>query len=171
MAIPRRSAKMKALTATLFILGVPWALLVAGVVISPIGIFMPEYKFQMHDIVFSLVASACGLVGFFVWLGYRSRWKTGTFSWLTKRQFWTVSLLHHLGWVLLLPLGFSLGLEESYWIRFSNFWLADGPHIFRIWVITSLIVSVLALLFDSEQMNEKTKPAEQGSAHQSTTAP
>ena len=148
--------------ATLFILGVPWALLVAGVVISPIGMFMPEYEFQLHDIAFSLVASACGLVGFFVWLGYRSRWKTGTFSWLTKRQFWTVSLLHHLGWVLLLPLGFSLGLEESYWIRFSNFWLADGPHIFRIWVITSLIVSVLALLFDSCLLYTSPSPRDRG---------
>jgi hypothetical protein len=155
---------MKTLMAIMFILGIPWALLVGGVVLSPIGIFLPEYKFQMHDTAFSLLASACGMVGFFVWFGYRFRWRLGWLPWLTQRQFWSLSLVHHAAWVFLLPWGFNLGLNYQYWETLADFWFGDGPNLFRVWIVVNLLISILALFFDPESVHtgdtKQNKPSE-----------
>lgn len=156
--------EMKTLMATMFILGIPWALLVGGVILSPLGVFLPEYRHQAHDVVFSLLASACGLTGFFIWLGYRLRWSLGRFPWLTKRKFWSLSIAHHVAWVFLLPWGFSLGFDHHYWKVFADFWIGDGPNLFRIWIIVSLLISFVALIFDQEPVHAEESKAEQAAS-------
>jgi hypothetical protein len=143
------SAVMKILTAILFFLGIPWLFIVVPITLLPIGVFFPEYNYQMHDVIYSIALSFCGLIGIAVWLGYRLRWKLNGFIWLTKRQFWSLSLIHHVSWIFLIPRALT-AVDESYWQKFLVFWCTSGPNIFGIWIALSLLISIIALICDHE---------------------
>lgn len=148
--------------ATLFILGIPWLFLVVPAILSPIGIFMPEYDYQMHDVLFSISVSACGLLGVAIWLGYRLRWKLDSFVWLTKRQFWSLSLIHHVAWIFLIPWGYLPYSDKPYRESLVDFWFSSGPNMYGIWIALSLLISIFALFYDRE--SNQTLHAEQGGA-------
>ena len=142
--------EMKALTAVLFILGIPWLLVVVPVILLPLGALVPEYEYGTRDVIESVLLSACGLLGLAVWLGYRLRWKLGGFVWLTKRQFWILSLIHHAGWIFLIPRVFTPARGGSYREGFVGFWFASGPNAFGIWIALGILVALLALVCDRD---------------------
>lgn len=139
---------MKTLMATLFFLGIPWLFLVLPAILSPVGIFLSEYRFQMRDVILSLLTSACGLTGIVIWLGYRLRWKLGSFVWLTIRQFWCLSLVHHLAWIFLLPWMYNPRPDEPYAKILAAFWIEGGANLYGIWISLCLLISLFSLYFD-----------------------
>ena len=151
---------MKTLMATLFFLGIPWLFLVLPAVLSPIGIFLPEYRYQMRDVIFSLLTSTCGLLGIVVWLGYRLRWKLGSFVWLTNRQFWCLSLIHHIAWIFLIPSIYRPRPDEPYRETLAAFWFGGGANPYGIWISLCLLISLFSLFFDHEtpEFKRQNKP-------------
>jgi hypothetical protein len=141
---------MKKIAATFFILGIPWLLIVVPVILSPMGLFMPEYKYNSHDVVSSFILSLCGLLGIIIWLGYRLRWKTNSFIWLTKRQFWTLSFIHHVAWIFIIPRSFLNINGHSYWNSMVDFWSDAGSIVYAIWIMLSIGVSIIGLIYDSD---------------------
>jgi len=155
--------EMKKLTATMFILGIPWLFLVIPLVLSPAGIFIPEYDYRMHDVAASILLSSCGLLGIAIWLGYRLRWKLNNFVWVTKRQFWSLSIFHHVAWIFLLPRVYPSSRDEPLWDLLTDFWLSSGTNVYGIWISLSIFVAVFALIFDRDIPCEtKELMAEQG---------
>ena len=141
---------MNKLMATMFVLGIPWLLLVVPVILSPVGIFIDEYHYKAHDVVTSILLSVCGLLGIAIWLGYRLRWKMDDFIWVSKRQFWSLSVFHHALWILLLPRLYPSPADEAMWSTLKEFWLSGGTCVYGVWISVSLLIALFALVFDRD---------------------
>jgi hypothetical protein len=103
---------MKPVAIMLFLLGCFWALLAWAFVLMPIGILIPSYHFQAHDVISSLIASTLSLVGYFVWFGWGFYWKNTRFPLLANSSFWMISLALHVLWLLAFPFLLETTYEE-----------------------------------------------------------
>jgi hypothetical protein len=131
---------MKIIAAILFILGCGWALLAWMVVLLPLGIFIPDYRYQSHDVVFALLGSFLGLVGYWLWFCWGFRWKTGRYPLVSARSFWAISLLIHILWALTIPFGYSEAVAE--------FWSRGDALPFRVWIPTNIVAAVVGLFVE-----------------------
>jgi hypothetical protein len=127
---------MRLVTAILFLLGCFWALICWAFVISPVGILIPGYEFQAHDVVSSLVASILSIVGYFVWFGWGFYWKNNRFPLVTKSTFWAISLAVHLLWLLAFP----FLLEMSYRDLFEA-----GMIFYLGWIVANICAAAVFL--------------------------
>ncbi len=132
---------MKPIVALLFILGCGWALLAWMVVLLPIGIFMPVYQYQAHDIAFSLIGSFLAVIGYWIWFGWCFRWKTGRYPLVCPRTFWIISFAAHSLWAIAIPFGY----EET----IAEFWSHGDTLPFRSWIVLNIAIAVTGVFFDS----------------------
>lgn len=144
---------MKAVAAILFILGCGWALLAWMVVLLPVGILMPEYRYQSHGIAFSLIGSLLALLGYWIWFGWGFRWRKGRYPLVSDRQFWMISLTAHLLWAMAIPFGYQETIAE--------FWRHGDMLPFRSWIVLNIGVAVVGLLFGSGRPARPDNRAEQ----------
>jgi len=147
---------MKLAVAILFVLGIGWALLAWMVVLLPMGIVMPEYRYQSHDIAFSLIGSFLALIGYWIWFGWGVRWMTGRYPLVSARSFWTISLLNHALWAVAIPFGY----EET----ITEFWKHGDVLPFRSWIVINVVVALAAIFTDSDRSSQNQTNAEQDAA-------
>ncbi len=126
-----------------------------SMVITPAGIFQPEYNYQADDVILSVAACVCGLTGIFIWLGYRFRWKVGRFPIFSVQRFWMLSFGHHLAWTLILPFIFSFGTMPDFWDSFFDFWFIDGPLFLQLWIVINLLIAATGFFFDGEESDRE----------------
>ncbi len=126
---------MKIVTIMLFLLGCFFALICWAFVISPIGILIPSYKFQAHDVASSLLASILSIVGYFVWFGWGFYWKHSRFPLVTKSTFWGISLAVHLLWLFAFP----FLLKMSYGVLLED--LAMTTYLG--WIASNILIAVV----------------------------
>ena len=142
---------MRTLTAILFVLGCGWALVAWVVVVLPVGILLPPYRYTPHDTAFSIAGSILALIGYWIWFGWGFRWKTGRYPMVSQGTFWMISLCIHLVWAFALP----FGCKES----FEKFWSHGHTLPFRSWILINIIISIIALLMGPENpCGDATKP-------------
>jgi len=138
---------MKTLIAILFILGSGWALLAWAVLLMPVGIFIPSYRYDDHAVSFSLIAFALALAGYWIWFGWGFRWKTGRYPLVSSQSFWILSVLVHWFWAWAIPYGYEKTLME--------FWTTGGALPFRSWIAINVIVGMVALFVDPTGKSRK----------------
>lgn len=144
---------MKTIVAILFVLGCGWALLAWMVVLLPIGILMPEYRYQSHDIVFSLQGSALSIVGYWIWFGWGFRWKTGRYPIVSAKLFWTIALLTHILWAVAIPFGYNETITE--------FWMQGDVLPFRSWVGINIVVAIVGFFIEGQSSTTQQQEAQQ----------
>ncbi len=137
---------MKSVTIVLFLLGCFWALICWAFVISPIGILIPSYRFQAHDVVSCLSAAALSIAGYFVWFGWGFYWKNNRFPWVTVSQFWSISLAVHILWLFAFPFLLEMSYAEFWDSGMGYFlgWIAANILIAAVFLVTGLIAKVRA---------------------------
>ena len=155
--------EMKTIVAILFILGIGWALLAWMVVLLPIGFFMPEYRYQSHDVAFSVVGSFLALTGYWIWFGWGYRWKTGRYPLVSSRSFWTISLLNHALWAVAIPFGY----EETV----AEFWAHGDTLPFRSWIVVNITVAIIGLFSEGGNPKFRNNKAEQAHGEQRLPRP
>lgn len=133
---------MKVLSAILFVTGIYFALLVWILIPSPVGIFLPKYEYKAHDVILSIVGSLTALSGYFVWLGWGYYSLKGRYLKMTKRKFWTLSLLQHSAWLLFLPM-FS---DITVWA-----FLIDGEYdLIKLWIVANIVIAIVAIFWKTK---------------------
>lgn len=128
---------MKIASIVLFLLGCFWALICWAFVISPIGILIPNYSFQTHDVVSSLLASALSIVGYYVWFGWGFYWKKNRFPWVTVSQFWSISLTVHTLWLFTFPFLLEMSYAEL---------LDIGMGFYFGWIAINILIAAVFLV-------------------------
>ena len=127
---------MKALSITLFVLGLIWAYACLGFVIAPITFFFDGPNFSgplAVPLEFLLLAGLCinALVGYRIWWGWLRYFRSGMFP----RHFFRASLVHHVIWLLV-----------GVWaIAELDALLLPLSWVFLFWVVLNLIVCVVCL--------------------------
>ena len=112
-------------------------------VLLPMGIVMPEYQYQAHDVGFSLVGAVLALVGYWIWIGWGMRWRTGRYPLVSGRRFWTISLLCHALWAVAIPFGYEKSIV--------GFWKHGDVLPFRSWIALNIVVASVAIFTDGEE--------------------
>lgn len=139
---------MKLITIVLFLLGCFWALICWAFVISPIGILIPDYRFQTHDVVSCLLASVLSIVGYYVWFGWGFYWKNNRFPWVTVSQFWSISLAVHILWFLAFPFLLEMSYEKL---------LDSGMGYYLGWIVINILVATVFLVTGMFARSERGK--------------
>ena len=140
---------MKPLVAILFILGIGWALLAWTVVLSPLGIIMPEYRYQSGDVAFSILGASLSIIGYWIWFGWGFYLRTGRYPLTSSRQFWSVSLANHVLWAFAIPFGVVVFVRDdfsSYGQTFVEFWREGQNLPFRSWIGFNIVAAIIAIL-------------------------
>lgn len=105
----------------------------------------------------SLTFAAWSLTGFFIWAGYRWRWALDRFPFFSRRQFWTLSLLHHFGWLILFPLffgSFSFTANFPSPSEFLEFWFV-GPWLLFFWLLGKITIAATSCIKDKDPHSRK----------------
>ena len=156
---------MKPLVAILFILGIGWALLAWIIVLTPIGIIMPEYKFQSGDVAFSILGASLSIIGYWIWFGWGFYLRTGRYPLTSSRQFWSVSLAIHVLWAFAIPFGIIVFVREdisSYGQRFVEFWRQGEYRAYGSWIGLNIVAAIVAILSNRPSQIQSNTEAEQG---------
>jgi len=135
---------MKPIVAILFVLGCVWALLAWMVVLMPIGILMPKYQYQSHDVAFSLLGSILSLVGYWIWFGWGFRWKTGRYPLVSEKSFWAISFVTHIFWAVAIPFGYEETIIE--------FWRQGDALPFRSWIVINVVVATIGFFIETQNL-------------------
>jgi hypothetical protein len=143
---------MKALSITLFVLGLFWAYICLGFVIAPIRFFFVEPNFTGPFAVpleFLLSVGLCvnALVGYWIWWGWLRHYRSRIFA----RRFFGISLIHHIIWLLF----------GAWVIADLNALLLPLSWVFLFWVVLNIAVCVVYFL---RSATKATKPIEQVAA-------
>ena len=156
---------MKPLVAILFILGIGWALLAWIIVLTPIGIIMPEYKFQSGDVAFSILGASLSIIGYWIWFGWGFYLRTGRYPLTSSRQFWSVSLAIHVLWAFAIPFGiivFQRKEISSYGQTFVEFWRLEYYRAYSSWIGLNIVAAIVAILSNRPSQIQTSTEAEQG---------
>ena len=108
-------------------------------VILPIGILIPSYRFQAHDVVLSLLASALSIGGYYIWFGWGFYWKNNRFPLVTVSKFWSISLAIHTLWLFAFPYLLKTSYAEL---------LEDIAMTFYLgWIATNIVIAAVLLVY------------------------
>jgi len=95
----------------LALLGTPFTVLCSLVVyIAVSGVFTLDNQISWIQKIFGIVVAAWAISGFYVWHGWIRFAAKGRFVQADGPTFMTISAAHHLGWLILLPLGTDGGI-------------------------------------------------------------
>ena len=146
---------MKSLSITLFVLGIVWAYLCLGFLLGPIFAFGSETFLENSVGTMILWYSLCVLlcllavVGYWIWLGWLKFFRKGVYPGGSRRRFWSISLIHHILWFILIPLfqasddnNLSFNIIESWHVGFTAM-RSMGPIYFVVfvWLAINLLIS------------------------------
>lgn len=128
---------MKALSITLFLLGLLWAYACLGFVIAPVAFFFDDPNFSgplaVH-LEFLLRVGLCinALVGYWIWWGWLRHFRFGVFP----NHFYRISLVNHVIWLLVG--GWAIAELDAL--------LLPLTWVFFSWILLNIVVCVVCLL-------------------------
>jgi hypothetical protein len=144
---------MRALSITLFILGLFWAYASLGLVIAPITFFVggPSFSGPLAvslEFLLCICLSVNGLVGYWVWWGWLTRFRSGIFP----RNYFRIAIIHHAVWLLIFPMLLASLLDVEVTINILKAWSSATlkmllgsnffplSQVFIVWVVVNLVV-------------------------------
>ena len=145
---------MRALSITLFILGLFWAYCLLGLLFVPICMFFaPEADHfwsgnVLGEILLPVVLWANVLVGYWVWWGWLTRFRLGVFP----RNYLKISLIHHGICLLVIPLIIAeFSLSDLTWPSAALVWLTGAEwfpmgHVILGWIVANMVVCAACIL-------------------------
>lgn len=111
-----------------------WVLMVL-----PIGIFMPEYRYTTHDTVISLTGSFLSVAGYFVWVSWISFVWRSEFLFESALVTHAISFVNHLGWLVWFP-----------FFRRTNLWeFMNNLHVVAAWIIVNMCIAIFSMWYFS----------------------
>ena len=139
---------MKALSITLFVLGLLWAYACLGFVIAPITFFFDDPNFPgpfgfLLELLLCVGLCINALVGYWIWWGWLRHFRTGVFP----NRFFKISLVHHAIW-LLVGLWFIAELDAL---------LLPLSWVFLSWVVLYLVVCIVLMLRPGTQTTKTNR--------------
>jgi hypothetical protein len=118
-----------------FLGGIFFATFTWMLILVPLGIFHPQYQYQLRDVVFSITGATLAITGYFVWWNWFLYAFRGRFfrDWGVAVQL--ISILNHLGWLMYFP-----------FLRYESFlaFLESAPGI-AAWLLINLATSMILL--------------------------
>ena len=137
----------------MFLLGAFWAYVCIGFVSYPFQLIYRIIEKSEWDIgwpyhlLFTLFFLN-SIVGFWVWWGWFHYFRKEKYLGRKRKSFWSISLVNHACWILLLPLLFGSMLvdnpESSNIIQIWKTGVFDGGWIYLVWPV---LIAILSLIF------------------------
>lgn len=120
-----------------FLGGIVFAAFAWVLIFTPLGIFFPEYQYDLRDVVLSIMGAPLAITGYFVWANWFLYAVRGRFfrNWGVAVQL--ISLMNHLGWLVCFP-----SIRQQSFFAF----LETAPEI-AAWLLFNILVSMMLGLY------------------------
>jgi hypothetical protein len=140
---------MKVICGILSVLGLYWACTAWGYFLLLARIVFDGADVGFRGFASVVVASILVTFGYWIWTGWIVRLLNGRYHRTSPRVFWTVSLVQHAGWLILLFMPDGPGLD----------WDWGAPLLW--WNVILIAVSLIGILIEGRHPSTQTTKAEQ----------
>lgn len=115
---------------------------------TPLGIFQPQYRYGIRDIVLSITGCGLAVTGYFVWTNWLWFAIRGKFFPGNGTGVQIVSFFNHLGWIALLPI-----YRQTSFLEFG-----ESMPLVAAWILLNMVIALIsALMLLSNPMNDEQR--------------
>jgi hypothetical protein len=129
---------LRLLFGALFVGGCFFAAFAWFLIPTPLGIFLPDYRYTSRDVAMSLLGCGLSLTGYFLWANWLFFAIRGKFFPNSGVLIQSLSCANHVGWLVFFPF-----LRETDILEFLT-----ALPLFAFWIFLNLMVaSITGLIF------------------------